>query len=169
MVRYDLNLFEVWKPVPGYEGLYDVSSEGRVWSHRSHKLLSIVDNGSGYKMVKLGSKKGDRFLVHRLVCMVFNYNPNPDVFTEVNHINEDKSDNRSCNLEWCDRKYNINYGTGKKRAYETRVKIGNIKEENLLLSKQEKVHRFNQKYYSEHKEELKEKMKQYYKNKKKTI
>ena len=38
MVRYDLNLFEVWKPIPGYEGMYDVSTEGRVWS-QSKRIL----------------------------------------------------------------------------------------------------------------------------------
>lgn len=167
MVRYDLNLFEVWKPIQGFDD-YEVSSEGRVWSKKTNRFLSISDNGKGYKCVKLGSDK-NRFLVHRLVCMTFNHNPDIVHYTEVNHINEDKGDNRSCNLEWCDRKYNINYGTGKQRSFETRVKIGNIKEENLLLTKQEKVFRHNQKYYSEHKEELKEKMRLYYKNKKKAI
>ena len=163
MVRYDLNLFEVWKPIPGFEN-YEISSEGRVWSKRTQKILSFQDNGRGYKLVKLGSNK-NRFLVHRLVCLVFINNPDPEHLTEVNHINEDKGDNRSCNLEWCDRKYNLNYGRRKSKMIETRIMTGNIKYPNM--SRKEVQHLYNQRYYRLHKEELNEKSRIYYnKNKK---
>ena len=187
MVRYDLNLFEVWRPIPGYEGLYEVSTEGRIWSNRSHRILSVSDNGGGYKTIKLGSKKEDRFLVHRLVCLTFNQNPDPEHYTEVNHINEDKSDNRACNLEWCDRKYNINYGTGIERALYSKVKNGNASSEYIGLSREEKkdlrkkkaldhnkvyynknklkLNELNKLYYQNHREEILEKTKRrYYEN-----
>ena len=179
MVRYDLNLFEVWKPIPGYDGMYDVSSEGRVWSHRTNKILKPLDNGRGYKTVNLGYN--NRHLIHRLVCMTFIQNPDPEHLTEVNHINEDKGDNRSCNLEWCDRKYNLNYGERKNNMIKTLIKKGRIKYPNM--TKQEKTYISNQKhhnvhreednermrlYYKEHREEMKEKARiNYYKNKKK--
>lgn len=163
MERYDLNLFEVWKPIPGFEN-YEISSEGRVWSKRTQKILSVQDNGRGYKLVKLGSNK-NRFLVHRLVCLLFINNPDPERLTEVNHINEDKGDNRSCNLEWCDRKYNLNYGRRKSKMIETRIMTGNIKYPNM--SRKEVQHLYNQRYYRLHKEELNEKSRIYYnKNKK---
>lgn len=163
MVRYDLNLFEVWKPIPGFED-YEISSEGRVWSKRTQKILSVQDNGRGYKLVKLGSNK-NRFLVHRLVCLLFINNPDPEHLTEVNHINEDKGDNRSCNLEWCDRKYNLNYGRRKSKMIETRIMTGNIKYPNM--SRKEVQHLYNQRYYRLHKEELNEKSRIYYNNNKK--
>lgn len=165
MVRYDLNLFEVWKPIPGFEN-YEISSEGRVWSKRTNKILSVQDNGKGYKVVKLGSNK-NRFLVHRLVCLLFINNPDPEHLTEVNHINEDKGDNRSCNLEWCDRKYNINYGERKDKWEQTMIENGCIKYPNM--SKKDVIHLYNQRYYDIHKEDLKEKFRVYYKNKKKII
>lgn len=163
MERYDLNLFEVWKPIPGFED-YEISSEGRVWSKRTQKILSVQDNGRGYKLVKLGSNK-NRFLVHRLVCLLFINNPDPEHLTEVNHINEDKGDNRSCNLEWCDRKYNLNYGRRKSKMIETRIMTGNIKYPNM--SRKEVQHLYNQRYYRLHKEELNEKSRIYYNNNKK--
>lgn len=129
MVRYDLNLFEVWKPIPGYEGMYDVSTEGRVWSHKTNRILKQSPNQKGYYRVKM---EGKSMAVARLVCMTFNQNPDPEHLTEVNHINEDKRDNRFCNLEWCDRKYNVNYGTGTqrrlKKAYESGRQIQHMKD-----------------------------------------
>ena len=54
------------------------------------------------------NNKAKSYLVHRLVALAFI--PNPNNYPEVNHKNEDKTDNRVENLEWCDRSYNINYG-----------------------------------------------------------
>ena len=56
--------------------------------------------------------------VHRLVAQAFV--PNPKGHKEINHINEDKSDNRAENLEWCSRSYNVNYG---KRIEKQRVHL----------------------------------------------
>lgn len=119
---------EGWRPVPGYEGIYEVSNLGRVRS-----LDRIKRNGRGMKgrIVKLqehpktgyvaiglykdGTEK--MTLVHRLVALAFI--PNPDNLPEINHKDEDKTNNKADNLEWCNRTYNNNYGTRKQRFLET--------------------------------------------------
>ena len=107
---------EEWKPVIGLEGKYEVSNLGRVASlnyRRSGKrgLMLPRDNGKGYFTVYLWEEgKPCPKLIHRLVAQAFI--DNPENLLEVNHIDEDKSNN----LEWCTRQYNINYGTGTARA-----------------------------------------------------
>lgn len=103
---------EIWKDIPGYEGIYQVSTSGRVKSLKfgKERILKPIRNNCGYLQVEL-CKNGEckRFYVHRLVAQVFL--PNPNNLPEVNHIDEDKINNRVENLEFCDRIYNINYGT----------------------------------------------------------
>jgi len=103
---------EIWTPVAEYEDLYIVSNMGRLARKfkSGYKLLHPSDNQRGYQKVTL-SRGGvlRTFSVHRLVALHFL--PNPLSLPEVNHINEDKMDNRACNLEWCDRSYNVNFGT----------------------------------------------------------
>lgn len=60
--------------------------------------------------------------VHRIVARAFVENQNPDVLKYVNHKNEDPSDNRAENLEWCTAKYNCNYGTRNKRISDNRFR-----------------------------------------------
>ena len=104
-----------------FEGKYEVSNMGRVRSLNYRgtgevRLLTQRKNNSGYFQVSL-YKNGKRivFLVHRLVANAFIPNNNIDK-TEVNHIDEDKENNCVNNLEWCNKKYNMNYGTRCKRA-----------------------------------------------------
>ena len=113
---------EYWKPVVGYEGLYEVSNWGRVKRLRrlitnqynsfyiEEKILKPQKNIYGYLYVNL-YKNGimKHKTIHKLVAEVFL--PNPNNYKEVNHKDECKTNNIVSNLEWCDRKYNINYGT----------------------------------------------------------
>lgn len=121
---------EIWKSVKGYEGYYEVSSYGRVRSldrmvTRSDgkkrlfkgKILKMCFCGSGYLYVTL-SKNGEtnNKYPHRLVAETFL--PNPNNLSEVNHKDENKTNNCAENLEWCSHLYNANYGTRNKRVAE---------------------------------------------------
>lgn len=103
---------EEWKPVEGYEGLYEISSLGRVKSlwFGKEKILKPMKTKYGYLRVALfRDGKGKFLLIHRLVAEAFI--PNPKRLPEINHIDEDKTNNAKSNIEWCSRRYNINYGT----------------------------------------------------------
>ena len=90
-------------------GDYAVTIDGDVISIKSNKSLRSHDNGHGYKTVCLCiDGKPKHYYVHRLVASAFVDNPND--YPEVNHIDEDRGNNRAENLEWCTSKYNKNYG-----------------------------------------------------------
>ena len=98
------------RDVKGYEGLYAVTSCGRVWSYMSQKFLTPISDINGYSYVNLyKNEKSKHYKVHRLVAEA--YIPNPDNLPQVNHKDENKTNNCLQNLEWCDAKYNTNYGT----------------------------------------------------------
>ena len=97
----------IWKDIPNYEGIYQVSNLGEVKSLRSNIFLRPSVKKNGYLQVRLSGKT---FLVHRLVAISFI--PNINNFPQVNHIDENKLNNCVWNLEWCSAKYNTNYGTG---------------------------------------------------------
>ena len=102
----------------GYEDFYDIYSDGRIYSLRKNIFLSSGDSGNGYKFIYLYKNgKRKKWYVHRLIATVFIENKNN--FPQVNHKNETKNDNRVENLEWVTSKYNINYGTARKRQSET--------------------------------------------------
>ena len=115
---------EVWRDIEGYEGLYQVSNMGRVKSLGrkdrfgrviKERILEPAVTHNGYLRVGLhvdGKRKMLR--VHRLVCEAFH--ENPDNKSEVNHVNEDKTDNRACNLEWSTRTENCNHGSRNERV-----------------------------------------------------
>ena len=128
-----MNEEEIWRDVEGYEGLYQVSNMGRVKSldrYGPHnkggrrlikgRVLKPKKNKEGYEHLTLCRDGCLRyFRVNRLVAQAFVENPNPEHFDQVNHKNEQKDDNRADNLEWCDSKYNVNYGTARERQGET--------------------------------------------------
>ena len=98
------------KDIKNYEGLYAVTSCGKVWSYMSQKFLEPSADKNGYLKVNLSKNgKAKNFRVHRLVAEA--YIPNPDNLPMINHKDENKTNNCLQNLEWCDAKYNINYGT----------------------------------------------------------
>ena len=102
------------KDVIGYEGLYAVTSCGKIWSYRSKIFLKPQVDKDGYLQIIL-SKNGQKknYKIHRLVAQA--YLPNPEGLPQVNHKDENKANNCLQNLEWCDPKYNTNYGTGTDR------------------------------------------------------
>lgn len=101
----------MWKDIIGWEGLYEVSSDGLVRNKTNGHIRIFDDNSAGYKRVTLYRKghvpEKERFLVHRLVATHFI--PNPNNLPEVNHIDGDTSNNSIQNLEWIDRKGNELY------------------------------------------------------------
>ena len=113
---------EIFRDIKGYEGLYQVSNKGTIVSlnyNRKNmvKRLKPFISKFGYTEVKLydnGKRKG--FRVHRLVAEAFI--PNPNNLPQVNHKDEDKTNNCVENLEWCDCEYNIKYGTHIQRQRE---------------------------------------------------
>ena len=112
---------EEWRDIEGYEGLYQVSNLGRVRSLncRGHKgcigILTPRLDGKGYEMVALYKEgKARNTKVHRLVAQAFI--PNPNNYPQVNHKDENKTNNDVKNLEWCTNEYNHNYGTRNERV-----------------------------------------------------
>ena len=90
---------EIWKDVVGFEGLYRVSNQGRVFDILRDKFISIYQKPKGYLCCCLRKDNREHMKnVHRIVAESFI--PNPDKKSQVNHINGIKSDNRSINLEW---------------------------------------------------------------------
>jgi len=147
---------EIWKPVNGYEGLYEVSSLGRVktverivpWLTRSHKrktnrLLPSKIRASqisvrGYGRIQLSRNNVNIiFSVHRLVAEAFI--PNIEKKPFINHINSNRNDNRIENLEWCTSKENsihrVKFGkvlkTQRKISEDIKIEIINLFEKGL--------------------------------------
>lgn len=99
-----------WLDILGYEGLYTVDENGNIYSKRSRKTLKPKTDKYGYKVVALSRNGAVKYkTVHRIVATAFI--PNPACKPTVNHINENKSDNRVCNLEWVTHKENDNFGS----------------------------------------------------------
>lgn len=131
-------MLETWKPVIGYEGIYEVSNLGRVKSlarvkscgHPGSKqltkerLMTIREDRNGYKRVKL-SKDGKSKLItlHRIVAMSFVDNPLNK--NEVNHIDGNKNNNIPSNLEWVTRSENVQHAFNKKLKLAIKGEVNN--------------------------------------------
>jgi hypothetical protein len=145
---------EVWKDVVGFEGKYEVSNLGRIRS-LPHETLIVRNFGTPYYLPKLGriinpqprrhgylsvwlygnggnnGRTGKQYSVHRIVAEAFC--PNPNGCEEVNHINEDKSDNRACNLEWCTQLDNVAYAAENMKKQKTECRATNTGEKYISL------------------------------------
>ena len=119
---------ETWKDIKGYEGMYQVSSMGKVKSldrldnkgRKTHgKVLAIKHDGGGYCQVALSKDGSQKYCkIHRLVALHFI--PNTENKPQINHKDENKDNNAVDNLEWVTSKENANYGTRKTRCYQNR-------------------------------------------------
>ena len=115
---------EIWKPVKDYETRYEVSNFGNVRNAKSGKTLKGAKNKRGYIHVFLRKNgKGTTKTVHRLVAEAFV--PNPRGCSEVNHIDENKQNNKADNLEWVTHLENSRHGTRGERI--AKANTGNPK------------------------------------------
>lgn len=104
--------------IKGYEGLYAITEDGQVWSYKANKFKK-PQNINGYLSVVLYKDKHlKNYSIHRLVAETFI--PNPDGKPEVNHIDEDKTNNCVDNLEWCTKSENCKHGTIQARRIASR-------------------------------------------------
>lgn len=134
-----------WRPVFGYEGLYEVSEYGDVRSvtrvvPSRHKTRTIagqlikrfVDKYGYYRVCLCAKNKRSTKIVHRLVAEAFIQNPCN--YPVVNHKDEDKTNNDYRNLEWCTVRYNTLYGNAmEKMASKRRKKIKAFKDGDVIL------------------------------------
>lgn len=124
---------EIWWDIPDYKGIYQISNFGRIKRLESYdsrgflrkeRIRRQTANKDGYMVVGLYKQgKEKKFLVHQLVAQAFI--PNPNNYAEINHKDENKKNNIFSNLEWCSRKYNVNYGLAQtKRLISWRQRKG---------------------------------------------
>ena len=124
---------EIWKPIEGFEGYYQISNMGRVKSLErtvrnsrgcrtvAERILNPQSNSKGYLYVNLYKDgKMKRCRVNRLVAQAFL--PNPDNLPCINHKDENKQNNCMDNLEWCSRSYNLTYNDRAKKVSEKNKK-----------------------------------------------
>lgn len=108
-----LEILEI--PIPELSE-FKISKDGKIWtSIENNDYSTLIRNG--YKVLKYNRKL---YTIHRLIALTFIPNPDPDVYTVINHINEDKLDNRIENLEWVSQKQNVNKCT-KDTSHQRRV------------------------------------------------
>lgn len=157
------------KDINDYEKLYAITEYGEVWSYKRNKFLKKCLTKSGYYIVNL-HKNGvmKSYRINRLVAIAFI--PNPNNLPLVNHKDENKLNNSVDNLEWCDIKYNNNYGNRNKKlseskksynlSVETRQKLSNSsKGRKLSDDTKRKISESKAKMSKEKKAEITEKIK----------
>ena len=111
---------EIWK-IMKENNNYEISNLGKVRTIKTKRIRKTRISNKGYERIGIYiNKKLKYFYIHRLVAN--NFMKNPNNYKEINHINENKLDNRLENLEYCDTKYNCNYGTRTERIIKTKEK-----------------------------------------------
>jgi len=136
------NTVEEWRPVVGFEGLYEVSNLGRVKSLpkysnskgypqlRKEKILKPFFTGKYRNYYSVRLLDGKQYKVHRLVAQAFI--PNPNNLPIVNHKDENPQNNMEDNLEWCDNAYNVKY-SAKPLTDEHKLKLSKAKKGRKLI------------------------------------
>lgn len=136
---------EEWKDIPGYEGRYQASTYGRIKSLQRYiptnkhwvkeKILTPRKSGKDYRLqVALyidGVQK--QYYVSRLIAETFI--PNPYNYPEVNHKDEDYTNNTINNLEWCNSSYNSNYGNRTYKIMQANIINGTYQQNRRRLNK----------------------------------
>ena len=125
---------DVWYNIKSLNNLFSITKEGKIKNNKTNNILTPSLRKNGYVEVNIrinGIKKV--FEVHRLLAETFVVNENPDLYTEVDHINRIKSDNRIENLRWVNRSINMkNADLGNIKVYKTDLDYNIIKIYNSL-------------------------------------
>lgn len=140
------------KDIPGCEGVLDiyvVDTEGNVFSEDKGCFIKPYEKENGYLQYSLKLEKArswKKMYAHRLVALAFI--ENIEKLPNVNHKDENKRNNKLENLEWCDHKYNCNYGKAKEKMIKSKkeknLKVYNLKgeviTEGLTLAECSRIH-----------------------------
>lgn len=145
---------EEWKSISGYHGLYEISNLGRVKSLKrlvkrrgdttrtvNERIMKIKIANTGYCHISLYLNSSHKtFLVHRLVAIEFIKNEDKENLIHINHIDENKINNKPINLEWCTSKYNNSFGTARARGDEFRkVKIEQLDLDGCVINEWDSI------------------------------
>lgn len=151
-VLFMSNEVEIWKTIGvflgiDYTGMYEASTFGHVRSidrtitnkngvkvKRKGQLLTEIPRNGYLEVVLTKDNVHHSENIHQLIMNAHCPNPNPEIYTEINHIDEDKTNNRLDNLEWCTHKENVNHGTSRERArnsLRTTPYVGQVKQMDL--------------------------------------
>lgn len=139
---------EIWKPIEGYKGIYEISNLGRVKSLArldvigrkiGERIMKCQLNKDGYLNITLKNEDGKKtYLLHRLVAIHFVENPYG--YDEINHIDVDPSNPKASNLEWCTRKYNVNYADAiEKTIKANQKKVIQLSKDNVYIKTHESI------------------------------
>ena len=100
-----------FEDIKGYEKLYAINKEGCVYSHITHKELKPVMSNKYYVVCLTKNKQPKNYYIHKLLSLQFI--PNPNGLQDIDHINQNKLDNRLENLRWVTSRQNANNRTNK--------------------------------------------------------
>lgn len=137
MIKNDLKGFV---PIKGYEGIYSINRNGRIYHIHKQRLLKIGSQAvtGSYPKVRLVKNSITKtYQLHRLIAIAFI--PNKKGYTEINHIDGIKTNFDIMNLEWCDRPYNVKhaYNNGllkqnKDRLYSMSMKVAKLSKKEAI-------------------------------------